>query len=297
MTKTCFFFFLHLEKSRSRRFKKFEEVGPRKYKAKFLSEFVLTIPWLTLLSRTRKSPPNWSRMFGIYAWCVQVFLDNFFIFIFWRPCLFCDVIVRIVFAQAAHRRIVSIARMWGRQSWCTPGDCLWFSNPAPLHRCLFAPKTKKTITISILCILQLLALIDVIIACASAGQFDKGRHKSHGGAFAAIWSMFVIVGLVIGGTYILRTKRSPAYIGILLGASFMTSQLFFTLFVVFTQFAGDEIYSQGNEASEGWFAACAFFISIVTLIFTIVLARYRHEVVATQPSSSFSTSAMQSTRA
>ena len=109
--------------------------------------------------------------------------------------------------------------------------------------------------------------------------------------------MFVIVGLVIGGTYILRTKRSPAYIGILLGASFMTSQLFFTLFVVFTQFAGDEIYSQGNEASEGWFAACAFFISIVTLIFTIVLARYRHEVVATQPSSSFSTSAMQSTRA
>jgi len=118
--------------------------------------------------------------------------------------------------------------------------------------------------------------MNVIIACATAGMNDSGRHKSHGGAFAAVWSMFVVVGLVAGGTYILRRHRTPSAIGVLLGGSFMTSQLYFLLLIMFASYA-----SRGTAAktADRWFAACAFFIFLFTMLFVLVLAKFRHEII------------------
>ena len=56
----------------------------------------------------------------------------------------------------------------------------------------------------------------------------------------------------------------------------MTSQLYFVLFIVFASYA-----SKGTQAAtaDRWFAACAFFIFLFTLLFVLVLAKFRHEII------------------
>ena len=113
----------------------------------------------------------------------------------------------------------------------------------------------------------------MVIACATAStNDDAGSAGSRGGAFAAIWSMFVMVAYVAGGTWILRHHRTSSAIGVLLGSSFMVSQLFFTLFVIFAAFANkaaqlDEITNEttSSAGADRWFAAFAFFIFLTTM--------------------------------
>ncbi|GMH89059.1 hypothetical protein TrST_g11167 [Triparma strigata] len=132
-----------------------------------------------------------------------------------------------------------------------------------------------------------LAVTDVIVACATAStNDDAGRAGSRGGAFAAIWSMFMIIGYVVSGTYILRKHKTASATGFLLGMSFMISQLFFVLFVMFASFAStaaeidatitDE-HATSSVTSDRWFAAFAFFIFLVTAIFGVVLGKFRHD--------------------
>ncbi|GMH83513.1 hypothetical protein TL16_g09624 [Triparma laevis f. inornata] len=132
-----------------------------------------------------------------------------------------------------------------------------------------------------------LAVTDMIVACATAStNDDAGRAGSRGGAFAAIWSMFMIIGYVSSGTYILRKHKTASAIGFLLGMSFMISQLFFVLFVMFASFAttASEIdqeitdeHATSSVTSDRWFAAFSFFIFLVTAIFGVVLGKFRHD--------------------
>ena len=105
-------------------------------------------------------------------------------------------------------------------------------------------------------------------------------------AFAAIWSMFMIIGYVSSGTYILRKHKTASAIGFLLGMSFMISQLFFVLFVMFASFAttASEIdleitdeHATSSVTSDRWVAAFSFFIFLVTAIFGVVLGKFRHD--------------------
>ena len=103
---------------------------------------------------------------------------------------------------------------------------------------LFSLKVSLTSPLRLLSPPQFLTICDIIAACATAStNDDAGSAGSRGGAFAAIWSMFTVVAYVIGGTYILRHHKTSSAIGVLLGASFMISQLFFVLFVIFASYA------------------------------------------------------------
>jgi len=56
----------------------------------------------------------------------------------------------------------------------------------------------------------LLCLINVIVSIANAASNDHaGRAGNKGGAFAAIWSMFVLCAYCWGGTWVLRKGRTP----------------------------------------------------------------------------------------
>mmetsp|Transcript_18253 Transcript_18253/g.37232 ORF Transcript_18253/g.37232 Transcript_18253/m.37232 type:complete len:194 (-) Transcript_18253:57-638(-) len=130
-----------------------------------------------------------------------------------------------------------------------------------------------------------LTVCDVIAACATAStNDDAGSAGSRGGAFAAIWAMFTVVAYVVGGTYILRHHKTSSAIGVLLGASFMISQLFFVLFVIFASFASkaaqlDDVTNETTSAAgaDRWFAAFAFFLFIITMVFGLVLGKFRHD--------------------
>ena len=127
----------------------------------------------------------------------------------------------------------------------------------------------------------------MIVACATAStNDDAGRAGSRGGAFAAIWSMFVLLAYVGSGTFILRKHKTPSAVGFLLGGGLMVSQMFFTIFCVFAGFAHDASVVHEEEGTEDsastadrWMAAFAFFIFLATMAFTLVLAKFRSEVI------------------
>ena len=122
----------------------------------------------------------------------------------------------------------------------------------------------------------------MIVAFAAAGASGPdGRSGNHGGGFAAIWSMFLMLAYIGSGTYILREHKTPSAIGVLLGSGFMVSNTFFTLFCIFAGFA-NEAREAGNDpasTADGWFAANAFFICLATLVFTLILGKFRNEII------------------
>lgn len=54
-------------------------------------------------------------------------------------------------------------------------------------------------------------VVDVIVSIAAAARQDDADKGSSGIAFAAVWSMLVLLALAIGGTNTLRRVRSLCF--------------------------------------------------------------------------------------
>ncbi|GMI28912.1 hypothetical protein TeGR_g12987 [Tetraparma gracilis] len=95
-----------------------------------------------------------------------------------------------------------------------------------------------------------------------------------------------VIDMIVAGTFILRKHKTPSAVGFLLGGGLMVSQMFFTIFCVFAGFAHDASVVHEEEGTEDsastadrWMAAFAFFIFLATMAFTLVLAKFRSEVI------------------
>ena len=137
-----------------------------------------------------------------------------------------------------------------------------------------------------------------IVAISNAATNDSaGKAENTEASFSAIWSMFVLLTLAIGGTYIMRQHRTPHGVGLLLGFCFMVSQLFFVLFVIYAGFSqqstdiADAVVAGSMDdgvrkekmlsaaSSDGWFAFFSFVTFLVTLFFSLVLGKHRYEII------------------
>jgi len=138
-----------------------------------------------------------------------------------------------------------------------------------------------------------LAFVNIIVSISNAASNDSaGRATNRSGAFAAIWSMFVLMSYAVGGTWVLRCRRTPTYIGFLVGSGLMISQMFFVLFVVYAGFAStardvaDLITDERAKdkamsavSSDGWFAFFSFVNTAAIGFFALVVTKYRYEII------------------
>mmetsp|Transcript_10380 Transcript_10380/g.33203 ORF Transcript_10380/g.33203 Transcript_10380/m.33203 type:complete len:205 (-) Transcript_10380:121-735(-) len=124
----------------------------------------------------------------------------------------------------------------------------------------------------------LLCGILVITATVVAVDLDEdGEESSRGAAFAAIWSMLMMIALCVGGTIVLRKFRNDMMIGVLLGVVVMMSQMMLMLFAVFAGMADD---NRGHADSDRAMSAFSFVISFVLIVFAAVLFYDRESVLA-----------------
>jgi preprotein translocase subunit SecG len=78
------------------------------------------------------------------------------------------------------------------------------------------------------------AILQIIVSIAAAAKNSttEGGYKS--AAFAAIWSMFlVIIFTGLGAQIVFRAQATALQVGFLIGVSAMLCQLFFVLMVIF----------------------------------------------------------------
>ena len=128
--------------------------------------------------------------------------------------------------------------------------------------------------------------IIVICGLVAAGMNDADPQGNKGAGFAAVWTIFILVALGVGGTFVLHRARTPMSVGLLLGNSIMTSQLCFTLFAVFLGLANNT-ESSGNdddatahaEGSDRALAAFFFLQSVTYLAFFVLLLTSRDTVI------------------
>jgi len=108
---------------------------------------------------------------------------------------------------------------------------------------------------------------------AIVGIATAAEEGSKAIGFSAVWSMFLIIGLVVGGTYMLRNFRTSHGLGIFLGASIGMSVLFFTLFAVFAGYSRD--VQDTEKAASQAYSAFSFLLSLNYLAFSYVLFKKR----------------------
>jgi len=122
-----------------------------------------------------------------------------------------------------------------------------------------------------------LSVVLVIVAFAVAVDLSADqKHGTAGAAFAAIWSMLLMLALCVAGGVIVLRHRTPLAVGFLLGAIAATSQTMFVLFVLYTGLGDD---GRGSRASDDAMATLCFLLFVVLTVTAAVLFRDRDSVV------------------
>jgi hypothetical protein len=98
----------------------------------------------------------------------------------------------------------------------------------------------------------LFAIVQVIVSIAVAALNGKsaGGYKSAG--FAAIWSMFLVIGFtIVGGQIVLGSgKSTELLVGFMIGVAFMLAELFFVLMVAFFILGAEASHNQYCELTS-----------------------------------------------
>ena len=87
--------------------------------------------------------------------------------------------------------------------------------------------------------------MSIAVAAANSKSGSQGGMKSAG--FAAIWSMFLVIGFTyVGGKIVFGDKSSELLVGFMIGIAYMMVELFFVLMIVFFILADAEIPKVGK---------------------------------------------------
>lgn len=73
--------------------------------------------------------------------------------------------------------------------------------------------------------------IAAIVAAANNNDDSNGNSKSLG--FVGIWAMFLVIGLSVGGTMVMRKYQTPLAVGFFIGVVIMMALQMFSLAVLF----------------------------------------------------------------
>lgn len=76
--------------------------------------------------------------------------------------------------------------------------------------------------------------MQVIVSIAVAAANDQYAFGYKSAGFAAIWSMFLVIGFTgLGASIVFGGKASELLVGFLIGVAAMLAELFFVLMVIF----------------------------------------------------------------
>mmetsp|Transcript_23932 Transcript_23932/g.75408 ORF Transcript_23932/g.75408 Transcript_23932/m.75408 type:complete len:144 (-) Transcript_23932:128-559(-) len=112
-----------------------------------------------------------------------------------------------------------------------------------------------------------MSLISFIVGCVAASE-DSGDNDAL--AFAAVWTVLMMLGVLVLGTYIFRKSQTQLSVGYLLGLVVMMANQCLILSVIF-----------GSKSGSGEVAFSVFcsFMFIIYFFFSILLARFRDEII------------------
>ena len=96
-------------------------------------------------------------------------------------------------------------------------------------------------------------IVSIVVANANSDTSQGGRKSC---AFAAIWSMFLVIFFTyLGGRMVLSSsKSSELFVGFMIGIAGMLTELFFILMVIFF-ILGEEAGTLSKYMTDhGWFS-------------------------------------------
>lgn len=127
-----------------------------------------------------------------------------------------------------------------------------------------------SIRYSILVTTAILTITAFAVANANARPVAEG--------FASIGSAIISIVLSVGGTMILRKFHNSLAVGFFMGSILSTSQMFFTLAMIYMGYAHDQ-KAIGASAKEEWCMAIVSLLQSVLLgSFALLLTAHRSEL-------------------
>jgi len=130
-------------------------------------------------------------------------------------------------------------------------------------------------------VIMVFALVQIIVSIAVAASNDVYPNGYKSAAFAAIWSMFLVVIFAgLGAQIVFGGRAQELQVGFLIGVAAMLTELFFVLMVLFfilgnnAQTAGYQTYQA--DVSYGVFSLINM---IIYFVWTIILVVHRKTVM------------------
>ncbi|GAB9474459.1 hypothetical protein Gpo141_00011582 [Globisporangium polare] len=149
--------------------------------------------------------------------------------------------------------------------------------------CCTNPKLLITYLWFITLIFGFMYALAAIVAAVNNNGSGMADSKSLG--FVGIWAMFLVIGLSVGGTMVMRKYQTPVAVGFFIGVVIMMALQMFSLSVLFAGAAylarqerdkGDETTSvHSNDAASVF----SFFMFVLYLAFSIVLIKHRNVII------------------
>jgi len=130
-------------------------------------------------------------------------------------------------------------------------------------------------------VILVFAVVQVIVSIAVAAANDTYDFGYKSAAFAAIWSMFLVVGFTgLGATIVFGGKATELLVGFLIGVAAMLAELFFVLMVMFF-ILGTNAANNNQKAgpADKAFAAFSLLNMIIYFVWAIILVVHRRTVM------------------
>jgi hypothetical protein len=115
----------------------------------------------------------------------------------------------------------------------------------------------------------ILIFITFIVSCIMASEVPQKAL-----AFTGIWTAFLLVLFSIGRTLVMRRYQTPLALGFFLGAVVVIANQLLILTAIF----GAENDMRSDDAS-GWFASFCFILFVIYVVFGLMLAVFRADLV------------------
>jgi len=123
-----------------------------------------------------------------------------------------------------------------------------------------------------------------IVAAVNNDGTGISAQKSLG--FVGIWAMFLVIGLSVGGTLVMRKYQTPVAVGFFIGVVIMMSFQMFSLSVLFAGAAylarqdRDKLHSKNVAVSSNDAGAVfSFFMFVLYMAFAAVVIKHRNVII------------------
>ncbi len=116
----------------------------------------------------------------------------------------------------------------------------------------------------------------VISAFVVASRLSKSQwpEATQPTAFAAIWSMILLLCILVGGTIVFKRIQTPIATGVFLGCTAMFSQIELMLFTIF-EARGRQAESDSERSADAAIATFSFFLFLIFAVFSVFLFLWR----------------------